>query len=208
MKFWLGQHWGSASFVLYCVLAIIGGQYIHNRESTQPTNSKGDAMDWAEVKSDISIEARMDGAWTVAWSYVKGPALMQIEASDETWEYAPGKKCSANGDLISMLSAQDTVLPAAPVGSMIGKIGGSTVGFKDGRLFVCGKLCMIEIDQSTSGPVFLNINDELTGMQNNKGTIKVKMSIKPTLPPPAPVVPSVGVAPALSNPSMQLPPKN
>ena len=211
MKIRLSQHWGAASVVLYCLLATVGGWYVRHREITQLTDhsKKGDAMDWAEVKSDIAIEARADGAWTVAWDYVKGPALIKIEAGDDTWEYAPGKKCSANGDLNSMLSAQNTVLPTAPVGSMIGKVGGSTAGFKDGRLFVCGKLCMLEIDPSASGPVFLNINDELTGMQNNQGTIKVKMSIKPILPQTAPAVPTDGSpAPVPSVPNSQLPPKN
>jgi hypothetical protein len=136
-------------------------------------------MDWADTKDSIEIKAKPDGIWTLAYDYVKGPALVQIEADDSEWQYAPGKKCKADGDLSSMLSSKDSILPSAPVGALIAKVGGSTAGISDGRLFVAGKKCLLQLDQNTSGPIFLTINDQLTGMQNNDGVLKVTISIKP-----------------------------
>ena len=174
------EHWPVALIVGYVALVLTGGAQIYFRDT-----EKGKTMEWSEVKDNIEIKAKPDGIWTVAYEYVKGPALIQIVANDDQWEYAPGKKSTANGDLTSMLCPQDTILPSAPVGAMIAKVGGSTAGTSDGRLFVVGKISLLRLDQNTSGPLFLTVNDELTGLQNNTGSIKVKISIKPVNQAPA-----------------------
>lgn len=110
-------------------------------------------------------------------SIADSPALVEIEANDDEWEYAPGKKSSANGDLGSTLRPQDAILPSAPVGALIAKVGGSRAGTTDGRLFVVGKKALLQLDQNTSGPLFLTINDQLSGLQNNDKSIKVRISI-------------------------------
>lgn len=174
------EHWPRALILGYAVLVLAGGALIYFRHP-----QKGKTMDWSDVKDNIEIKAKPDGIWTVAYEYVKGPALIQIVANDDQWEYAPGKKSTANGDLTSMLCPQDTILPSAPVGAMIAKVGGSTAGTSDGRLFVVGKSSLLQLDQNTGGPIFLTVNDELTGLQNNTGSIKVKISIKPIIQAPA-----------------------
>ena len=150
---------------------------------------------WSDTKEDIEIKAKPEGIWTLAYDYVKGPALIQIEADDGEWQYASGKKCKADGDLTSMLSSQETMLASAPVGALIAKIGGSTAGIADGRLFVAGKRYLLQIDQDTGGLIFLTMNDQLSGMQNNDGSIKVTISIKPVTNVPA--SPAVSAVPAV-----------
>lgn len=137
-------------------------------------------MNWVEVKDRVEICAKPDGIWTLAFEYVRSPALIHIEANDDEWQYAPGKKCSANGDLSpTTFHPQDAILSSAPVGALIAKVGGSTAGTSDGRMFVVGKMCFLQLDLNASGPLFLTINDGLGGMQNNSGSIKVKISIVP-----------------------------
>jgi hypothetical protein len=62
-----------------------------------------------------------------------------------------------------------------PVGALIVKIGGSTAGVADGVVRVAGSSAVIQIDDKTSGPVFLTINDELTGLSDNSGELRVKI---------------------------------
>jgi hypothetical protein len=173
-----------AAMVLY--LATVALLAVHMTMCRAP--AKESSMGWAEEKDQIEVKAKPDGTWTWAYDYVKGPALIKFEATGE-WRYSPAKECSADGDLNSMISAKNCILPDAPVGALIVKIGGSTAGAKDGKLFLAGREGLVEIDQGTSGPIFLTINDELTGMSDNDGVIKVKISLKPisqAAPPPAP----------------------
>jgi hypothetical protein len=170
----------------YIALTIAGAAWIHFRQVP-----RGSFMNWTEVKDNVEIKAKPEGIWTLVHEYVRSPALVEIEANDDEWEYAPGKKCSANGDLGSTLRPQDTILPSAPVGALIAKVGGSTAGTTDGRLFVVGKRALLQLDQSTGGPLFLTINDQLSGLQNNDKSIKVKISIVyvPQVSSAAPVSP-------------------
>lgn len=163
--------------IVYSVLVLGAGLWIKCREQHQGPNQarKGNSMEeWQDAK-EIEVEAQTTGAWTLAEEYIRGPATLKIEAENTEWEYAHGKKCTADGDLRSLLVSTNTIIPTAPVGSLIAKIGGSTAGFKDGHLYIIGRMSVLDIDQSTNGPLFLNINDELTGMWNNSGKIKVKI---------------------------------
>lgn len=145
-------------------------------------------MGWVEVAT-VSVSAKPDGMWTWAHDWVEGPALIKFEA-EGNWRYAPAGECSADGDLSSLIAARNCLMPDAPVGALIVKIGGSTAGAKDGKLFLAGHKAIVHIDQSVSGPILLSINDELTGMSDNFGSVEVKISIKklpasaPSGPPP------------------------
>ena len=169
---YISEHWLDISLVCYVVLSLVGAAWIHFRHLP-----KGNDMNWTEVQDNIEIMAKPEGIWTLVHEYVRAPALVEIEANGDEWEYAPGKKCSANGDLGSTLRSQDAILPSAPVGALIAKVGGSTAGTTDGRLFVVGKKALLQLDQNTNGPLFLTINDQLSGLQNNDKSIKVKISI-------------------------------
>ncbi len=198
MKKVIKEHWLVIAVLVYLILTTVGAVRIYRKAP------KGNSMDWAEVQDNVDVKAKPDGIWTLAYDYVKGPALIQIEAHDDEWQYAPGKKCKADGDLSSMLCSREAILPSAPVGAMIAKVGGSTAGLSDGRMFVVGKRCLLQLDQSTSGPLYLTINDELSGMQNNDGVIKVKISIKPiaaTAPNTSPVPGSPIIAPVTPVPA-------
>jgi hypothetical protein len=169
---------------LFIVLVLAYGAVLSFRRPPEEANRVAD--EWVVLKDGITVKARPDGVWTLALEWVNGPAVLKFEAGDEEWYYAESDagKAKADGHLSSLLAAKNTVLPAAPVAALIGKIGGSSAGVNDGTLVVVGKFCLLEIDRST-GPVYLTINDELSGFANNRGAITVRISSRPLPAAPA-----------------------
>ena len=148
---------------------------------------------WTVLKDKVKIDAKPTGLWTLATEWVEGPAILKFEAGNEAWFYSQSDsgKTYADGDLDSLLATKTCLLPSAPVGALIGKIGGSSASATDGTLFAIGKFTLLEIDKS-KGPLYLTINDELTGFSNNRGEILVKISSRPApvasaAAPPKPV---------------------
>jgi hypothetical protein len=137
-------------------------------------------MDWPDKPAveKKEVPAKPAGIWTLVHEYVHGPALIRIEAEDTEWMYSKADKCKADGDLLSSISPAACILKDAPVGALIGKIGGSSAGISDGTLFVVGKHCIFELDPNKRGPLYLTINDELTGFENNNNAIEVDIFIK------------------------------
>lgn len=160
---------------LYVALVMAAGAALAYRQSSHEAKRMAD--DWVVLKDNVKVKARPDGVWTLALEWVNGPAVLKFEAGGEEWFYAEpdSSKATADGHLASLLAPKNCLLPTAPVGALIGKIGGSSAGAADGTVFVVGKFCLIEIDKS-KGPVYLTINDELTGFGNNRGEISVKIS--------------------------------
>jgi hypothetical protein len=124
-----------------------------------------------------SIRARPDGLWTLVVEHVEGPGLLQISASPASrWSYSDTHEsiCSANGDPRALISRAQCLLATAPVGSLIGKFGGSTAGASDGTLmFVVGMRCTVKVP-SGGGPLYLTINDEPGGMDNNANEVQLE----------------------------------
>jgi hypothetical protein len=134
---------------------------------------------WEVIAADFKVPAKPAGIWTMAVDWINGPAVVKIEANDDEWYYseADSGKTRADGHLMSLLSCKACIHPAAPVGALIAKIGGSSAGVSDGTLYTIGKFALIEIDKP-KGPLFLTINDELSGLENNRGSIKVSVSAR------------------------------
>jgi hypothetical protein len=130
-----------------------------------------------EIVTNATVLAKPTGIWTWVVEYVKGPAQILVEASGE-WFYASGKKCGPDGDLKAFNSADSTLLPSAPWGSLLVKIGGSTAGAGDGSVHVAGSRALVVIEDKVSGPVFLTINDEVSGLDDNTGSLEVKVTIR------------------------------
>ncbi len=158
------------------VMLATGGVLAYRQSSSEVTPM---ADEWTVVKDGLKVKAKPDGVWTLALEWVASPMLLRFEADDEEWYYAEpdGSKARADGHLSSLLAAKGCLLPSAPVGALIGKVGGSSAGTADGTLFVVGKFCVVEIDKP-KGPIYLTINDELTGFANNRGEITVKISAR------------------------------
>ena len=133
-------------------------------------------MTWTEVRDGIKVPARPQGIWTLVFDYVRGPALIKVEAKD-TWRYSTSRECGPDGDLNALVSAGYAILAEAPIGALLVKVGGSTAGVADGVVRVAGSYAVVQLDDKASGPIFLTINDELTGLFDNSGELTVKLSI-------------------------------
>jgi hypothetical protein len=144
------------------------------------------ANEWTELSKGVVVKAQPSGLWTLAIEWLNGPAILKLEADNSDWYYSEPdtSKTNADGHLTSLLSCKGCLLPSAPVGALIGKVGGSSASATDGTLFAVGKFALLEIDKS-KGPLYLTINDEATGFGNNRGEIKVTISARPAPPPPA-----------------------
>jgi hypothetical protein len=131
------------------------------------------AIAWTSVWTG-AVPALPDGIWKWTVDYIKGPGLLLIEASGE-WAYSPGADCGPDGDLNALARPNGAILPAAPLGALLVKIGGSTAGTTDGTIKVAGAKAIVEIGD-VSGPVFMTINDELSGLADNSGELNVSIS--------------------------------
>lgn len=127
----------------------------------------------------VTVPAMPKGVWTLVDVLWTAPARLLFQAKDQRWNYSPAQSCTADGDLQSMIDPTRTILGGGPVGALIAKIGGSTAGAKDGVCtFLVGHHCAVETKPEWKGPLYLTINDELRGLDNNSGTIDVDVTIE------------------------------
>ena len=152
------------------------------------------------VPIDIAVvSSQPDGLWTRVCRYVDGPGLLRISADPQgRWSYAAGTvdDCGPEGDPLAFVSRNNCLSQNAPVGALIGKIGGSSAGIGDAPVFAVGSCCVVRIPDD-GGPLFLTINDTVDGMSNNGGTMKILdigRADAPAAPPAAsPPAPAGGV---------------
>ena len=133
------------------------------------------------MNTKVTVKAKPDGLWTLVelprWT---APMRLCFTAEDQEWKYAKTNACKADGDLLSMIDGARTLLGTGPVGALIGKIGGSSAGAKDGAaLFLVGRYLCIETKPEWKGSLYLTINDEITGFANNDGSIDVNVTAEP-----------------------------
>jgi hypothetical protein len=166
---------GARAAVLYLAVVVAVAVWMHLRHTTPGNPMEAKAMT-SNTWKDIVVPAKPEGIWTWAVDYLKGPALITIEAEGK-WSYSPGKDCGPDGDLEALLMPDQAILATAPVGALLVKIGGSTAGTGDGTVKVAGRKAVIEIG-STSGPLFLTINDQVSGLSDNDGELKVTISVR------------------------------
>jgi hypothetical protein len=125
------------------------------------------------LKTDI-VPAKPIALWTLVCGYVKGPAKLKIEASG-TWEYSPAKLCGPDGIRSSGFLA-DALIASAPIGVLIGKIGGSAAEKPvDGKSlsFVVGSYTVIALDEKTEGALFLTMNDQIGQFDGHDKEVKI-----------------------------------
>lgn len=139
-----------------------------------------------QAPAKVSVPALpTTGLWMLALDYVPAGALLRLEASGK-WSYSTGMETGPDGDLAAVLTAAHALAPKAPVGSLIAKVGGSTAAVDDGSVFIVGSMAVIRLKGEVEGPLYLTINDHVTGMSDNTGSLDVKVSVHVPPPPPKP----------------------
>ncbi len=135
-----------------------------------------DEPDWKQHGADLKVPAKpIGGYWTLVVPFVKPDTLVRIEAQSDEWHYTADRACGPDGVAASYISNASCLNTDAPVGALIGKIGGSTADTK-GDLFVVGRYCVVKVKTDHEGPLFLTINDARAGFQDNTGEIQVTVS--------------------------------
>jgi hypothetical protein len=136
----------------------------------------------------FQIPAFAAAFWTLATDYIPGPTKLKIEVVDpaSVWQYAPGQQCRASG---TTRNDPGALLPAAPIGALIGKLGGGTADCPPPptssgpsampagmKLFGVGTIAVIDVKADDSGPLFLTMNDTLAGFLTHAGLLLVKIA--------------------------------
>jgi hypothetical protein len=133
----------------------------------------------------IQTQAVQPGMITVPWlklvDTIRGATHLMISASG-TWTALPGllAPCQPDGLAGLILPADRVVLPDAPPGALIGRIGGSSASLKADGAFVVGSSCVVAVPAGSIGPLFVSFN--ITGRPVEVTAIQVDVSgATPTL---------------------------
>ena len=122
-----------------------------------------------KLKTD-KIAAKPDALWTLVCEYIKGPLKLKIEATG-TWEYSPTKGCGPDGSRQAGILA-DALNPSAPLGTLIGKVGGSPAD-KPTSSFVAGSYVVIALDDKAEGALFFTMNDQIGHFEDHDKEITI-----------------------------------
>ena len=138
----------------------------------------------------FEVPAQGGDLWTLIDDYIAGPAKVKIEVQDPDnalWQYATDHYCGPGGTAKNDVGA---LLPTAPIGALIGKVGGSSADCPgplvqglapvpaagSPKMFTVGRFAVIKLATEDSGPLFLAMNDLLSGFPQHSGKIKVTVS--------------------------------
>jgi hypothetical protein len=133
-------------------------------------------LQWTQIVKDLEVPAKPDGLWTIACEFIQGPAKLKITA-EGIWQYADEDYalCGPDGNSVSYLSSSHCINVNAPVGALVGKIGGGTADVKGEVDFVVGRFCVLSVPQDKSGTLFLSINDLPSSLSDNSSSLKVQV---------------------------------
>jgi len=101
---------------------------------------------------------------------------------DQTWTpLGSNQACSADGDFGGLSRREALTIPGARLGTLIGKIGGSTgdqvLDPTIVSVFPVGRFCVFKSpDETKTGPLYLSINDTPSGATQVEGFIQVVIS--------------------------------
>ena len=93
---------------------------------------------------------------------------------NQTWQPEGTKRCTADGE-----TALDrtVLLPAAPAGALIAKIGGSSADTTVDKipLFAVGRHCVFTVEAGKAGTLYLGVNDAVGSMARLTGSLTVRL---------------------------------
>ena len=142
---------------------------------------------WQALKA-VTVPAKTaQGFWTLALGYIAGPSRLRfvvektVDAPSQPpvlneWICAPNRTCTADGDPKLPINPANCLFPEAPPGALIAKIGGSIAGKKDGKLFVVGSYCIVDLDETAKGALFLAMNADPMSSLTRDGQLLVGIS--------------------------------
>lgn len=131
--------------------------------------------------------AATGGTWTPVLDYVPAGAILKIQARGR-WNYSDEEAALVGpaGDPASPIARDQLLNANAPVGALVGKIGGST-GEKGGdHGFVVGSYCVLTVPDGKAGALMLAMNNLGTARVGSSDPLVVSIHRYETAPPPDP----------------------
>jgi hypothetical protein len=132
---------------------------------------------WQSIaEHPFSVPAKPQGLWTKVCDYIEGPVKLKVEAKGE-WECSK-KRCGPDGAPQEGLIA-DALVPSAPVGALVGKIGGSSADKPDvakAFVFSVGTYSVVTLDEKVKGALFLTMNDVVSRFDQHDGAVEVTIN--------------------------------
>ena len=133
-------------------------------------------IQWNTIVADMLISAQPLGLWTPVLEYLSPGTLVRILAWG-TWSYSGQmSSCGPDGHRASFISPKQCLTKDAPVGALICKIGGGTADLK-GTIVPLGSLCIFSVPDA-GGSLFMTINDEIAGFEDNLGGLMVSVAVR------------------------------
>jgi hypothetical protein len=134
-------------------------------------------IDWEKLDETYSIVVPAKpkrGLWTPVRTYLTAPVIIRIEA-EGTWKPVDFlNECSADGLRHWIFGRDQLLTKKAPLGALIGKIGGSNIATDEAEIFLVGSDAVISAEKSV-GPLWLTINDAPYSFDDNSGTLVVRI---------------------------------
>ena len=137
------------------------------------------SIDWTKLDDEFRVVVPAKpaaGLWTLVRTFVSNSQIIRLEAEGE-WSPVSdlGLRCGADG-LRSWIFGRDQLLfKKAPLGALIGKIGGSNTSTEESEIFLVGSVAVFQIDKAV-GPLYLTINDAPGFFDDNSGALSVTIS--------------------------------
>ena len=124
----------------------------------------------------MQITSQPVGLWTPVYEYLPPGTMVRILAWD-AWSYSGQMaQCGPDGHRLSFVSPQNCITKDAPVGALICKVGGGTADVK-GTIFPAGSASIFTVPDGGGG-LFMTINDELAGFDDNAGEVTVSVAVR------------------------------
>jgi hypothetical protein len=126
---------------------------------------------WRPIAADLRTGGRLQITATGQWRIIQ-----QVNFSNDIAAYQSLARDRGPDGYTDMPLNAEVVLPTAPIGALIGKIG------ENGAPFLIGS----QYDQpiTSDGALFVTINDIPTQLAENSGRLAIQVSVTPPPPPP------------------------
>jgi hypothetical protein len=111
--------------------------------------------DWQSFAQVKPVELR--AFWHKAADHVGAGKLLRFSATGK-WSVLAGVECGPDGLPGFPLPYDKLLVPTAPPGALIGKLGGSTADQKDGTIFTIGSFAVFAVPDKSSGPLYIGVN--------------------------------------------------
>jgi hypothetical protein len=134
-------------------------------------------LHWDDFKPSLDLtNENLTAPWIKVADILRNATLLRITAEGYWSPLAPWTTdCDPNGIGAIHVVADQLMLPDAPLGALIAKIGGSSITIAgwpgiaasagtpstpilDGKPFAVGTLCILPLPKAVFGPVFVGIN--------------------------------------------------